>query len=240
MAPAAPWQVVASTPPQWSRASQVASTSWSQAASTRCCFAHEEDDSATTNAAPRRHEADGARASERARPMDMPDVSPSAPGKPPLAARAAMATTSAMRLVSLALLPLASAVSLDDGGAAEAGLRLRCPEVFSLSGTVAAHRLHPSSCFMKPEPHLVVGDSFADGVGASAAGDLDLAPNRTGVQCASPCGWAGRSAGSGPQSGPIFPIRAEVVVFILRKATPGPHTSWSVFTLWSFGTMPTR
>ena len=29
---------------------------------------------------------------------------------------------------------------------------------------------------MKPEPHLVVGDSFADGAGASAAGDFDLAP----------------------------------------------------------------
>ena len=28
---------------------------------------------------------------------------------------------------------------------------------------------------MKPEPHLVVGDSFADGAGASAAGDFDLA-----------------------------------------------------------------
>jgi hypothetical protein len=29
---------------------------------------------------------------------------------------------------------------------------------------------------MKSEPHLVVGDSFADGAGASAAGDFDLAP----------------------------------------------------------------
>ena len=29
---------------------------------------------------------------------------------------------------------------------------------------------------MKPEPHLVVGDSFANGAGASAAGDFDLAP----------------------------------------------------------------
>ena len=29
---------------------------------------------------------------------------------------------------------------------------------------------------MKPEPHLVVVDSFADGAGASAAGDFDLAP----------------------------------------------------------------
>jgi hypothetical protein len=29
---------------------------------------------------------------------------------------------------------------------------------------------------MKPEPHLVVGDSFADGARASAAGNFDLAP----------------------------------------------------------------
>ena len=29
---------------------------------------------------------------------------------------------------------------------------------------------------MKPKPHLVVGDSFADGAGASAAGDFNLAP----------------------------------------------------------------
>ena len=39
---------------------------------------------------------------------------------------------------------------------------------------------------MKPEPHLVVGDSFADGAGASAAGDFDLAaqPNRCSVYLA--------------------------------------------------------
>ncbi len=65
---------------------------------------------------------------------------------------------------------------------------------------------------MKPEPHLVVGDSFADGVGASAAGDFALAPSRTGVQCASPCGWAA----DGPAA-LLAPV-PKVALFLLSAA----------------------
>ena len=74
----------------------------------------------------------------------------------------------------------AVAVSPGLGLAAEAGLRRRCPEVFSLSGPDAAHRLHrgPRCGEEDPRAPRVAGRTAPDPAGPGAACDARAVPCR--------------------------------------------------------------
>ena len=68
---------------------------------------------------------------------------------------------------------------------------------------------------MKPEPHLVVGDSFADGAGASAAGDFDLARPTDQV-------FSVPRHADGPAA-LLAPVPKVALFFLSAHPSTGPH-----------------